>query len=75
MSYALILILYPSDVSEDEQKLLPRSLHLVFKLITSDYNMSSVANTSLKSVKDNVTSTIEEALDFNIKQILILDIR
>ena len=64
-----------SDVSEEEQKLLPRSLHLAFKLISPDYNLTEISQTSYQSIRDQVASTIENALDFNIKQILVIHIR
>ena len=64
-----------SDVSEDEQKFLPRSLHLAFKLISPDYNLTDISQSSYQSAREQVASTIENALDFKIKQILIIHIR
>ena len=70
--------LHYNDVGEQEQKLLPGSLHIAFKIITTDYNLTEVARSSAEyeSIKTNATNSIESTFDFvNIKQLKVLDIR
>ena len=51
--------LHYNDVGEEEQKLLPGSLHVAFKIITTDYNLTEVARSSAEyeSIKNNATTS------------------
>ena len=66
-----------NDVGEEDQKLLPRSLQIAFKIITTDYNLTNVARGSAEyeNILNNATTSIENSIDFNIKQLKVLDIR
>ena len=66
-----------NDVGEEDQKMLPRSLQIAFKIITTDYNVTNVAKGSAEYEKIivNATASIENSIDFNIKQLKVLEIR
>ena len=66
-----------NDVGEEEQKLLPRSLHVAFKIITTDFNLTDVARGSAEyeNIKNNATTSIENKFNINIKELKVLDIR
>merc|ERR1711953_149566 len=66
-----------NDVGEDDQEFLPRSLHVAFKIITTDYSLTNVATGSAEyqNIKDNATAAIEKTFDFNIKQLKVVNIR
>ena len=66
-----------NDVGEEDQKVLPRSLQVAFKILTRDYNLTNVATSSAEyqMMKDNATAAIESILDYNTKQLKVLDIR
>ena len=66
-----------NDVGEEEQKLLPRSLHVAFKIITTDFNLTDVARSSAEyeTIKDNASTSIKNTFNINIKQLKVLDIR
>ena len=66
-----------NDVGEEDQKMLPRSLQIAFKIITTDYNVTNVAKGSAEyeNIIVNATTSIENSIDFNIKQLKVLEIR
>ena len=66
-----------NDVGEEDQKVLPRSLQVAFKILTRDYNLTNVDTSSAEyqMMKDNATAAIESILDYNTKQLKVLDIR
>ena len=67
-----------NDVGEEEQKSLPKSLQVAFKIITKDYNLTDVARSSAeyKNIQDDATKSIENTFGLiNIKQLKVLDIR
>ena len=54
-----------NDVGEEEQKSLPQSLLVAFKILTTDYNLTDVARSSAEheNIKDDATTSIENTFE------------